>query len=410
MHQLIQACRSCGARELEAILSLGETPLADALVEAARLEEPEPFYPLEIAFCASCSLVQLLQTVSAETLFTQDYPYYSSFSDALVEHARLNAERLIDAERLGEHSLVVELASNDGYLLRHFAKQGVPVLGIDPAEGPARAAQEAGIPTLRAFFDRDLAACLVAEGKRADVVLANNVLAHVPDLNGFVAGIGLLLEPHGVAVIEAPYVRDLIDRCEFDTIYHEHHCYFSVTALRELFARHGLVLSRVEHYPVHGGSLRLFVRREGEPDETVRGYLADEAEHGLVAAGYYRDFAARVAGVKEGLLALLAALKAEGARIAAYGAAAKGATLLNYVGVGTETIDYVVDRNVHKQGRYMPGVRLPIADPARLLSDRPDYVLLLAWNFADEILAQQDAYRRAGGRFIVPVPEPKVLR
>jgi SAM-dependent methyltransferase len=409
MHELIQVCRSCGASGLEPILDLGETPLADALVEESRLEAPEPFYPLQVAFCAACSLVQLLQTVSAETLFTQDYPYYSSFSDAVVEHARRNAERLIDAERLGEDSLVVELASNDGYLLRHFAKQGVPVLGIDPAEGPARAAREAGIPTLCAFFDGDLAACLVAEGKRADVVLGNNVLAHVPDLNGFVAGIGLLLAPHGVAVIEAPYVRDLIDRCEFDTIYHEHHCYFSVTALRQLFARHGLVLERVEHYPVHGGSLRLFVRRQGEPDETVRRYLADEREHGLVGAGYYRDFAARVEGVKAALLTLLAKLKAEGARIAAYGAAAKGATLLNYVGVGTETIEYVVDRNVHKHGRYMPGVRLPIADPARLLDDRPDYVLLLAWNFADEILAQQDAYRRAGGRFIVPVPTPKVL-
>ena len=409
MHELIQAGRSCGASGLEPILDLGETPLADALVEASRLEEPEPTYPLQVAFCAACSLAQLLQTVSAETLFTQDYPYYSSFSDALVEHARRNAERLVDEEGLGEDSLVVELASNDGYLLRHFAKQGVPVLGIDPAEGPARAAREAGIPTLRAFFDRDLAACLVAEGKRADVVLANNVLAHVPDLNGFVAGIGLLLAPHGVAVIEAPYVRDLIDRCEFDTIYHEHHCYFSVTALQQLFARHGLVLARIEHYPVHGGSLRLFVRGRGEPDQTVRRYLAEEVEHGLVEAGYYRDFAARVEGVKHGLLELLARLRAGGARIAAYGAAAKGVTLLSYVGVGAETIEYVVDRNVHKQGRYMPGVRLPIADPARLLADRPDYVLLLAWNFADEILAQQDAYRRAGGRFIVPVPTPKVL-
>jgi SAM-dependent methyltransferase len=409
MHEQIQACRSCGAGGLEPILDLGETPLADALVEQARLGEPEPCYPLGIAFCAACSLVQLLQTVPAETLFTQDYPYYSSFSDAVAEHSRRNARRLVDAERLGGHSLVVELASNDGYLLRHFADQGVPVLGVDPAEGPARAAREAGIPTLQAFFGRDLAACLVAEGERADVVLANNVLAHVPDLNGFVAGIGLLLARDGVAVVEAPYVRDLIDRCEFDTIYHEHHCYFSVTALQRLFARHGLVLARVEHYPVHGGSLRLFVRRGGRPDQTVRRYLAEEVEHGLVGAGYYRDFAARVAGVKRGLLALLAGLRADGARIAAYGAAAKGATLLNYVGVGAGTIEYVVDRNVHKQGRYMPGARLPIADPARLLSDHPGYVLLLAWNFAEEVLAQQDAYRRAGGRFVVPVPEPRVL-
>jgi SAM-dependent methyltransferase len=409
MHELIQACRSCGASGLAQILDLGETPLADALVEEDRLGEPEPRYPLGVAFCAACSLVQLLQTVPAETLFTRDYPYYSSFSDALAEHSRRNAERLIDAEHLGEDSLVVELASNDGYLLRHFAKHGVPVLGIDPADGPVRVAREAGIPTLQAFFGRDLAASLVAEGKRADVVVANNVLAHVPDLNGFVAGMGLLLAPDGVAVIEAPYVRDMIERCAFDTIYHEHHCYFSVTALQRLFARHGLVLARIEHYPVHGGSLRLFVRRQGQPDGTVRRYLAEEVERGLVEAGHYRDFAARVEGVKRGLQELLARLRADGARIAAYGAAAKGVTLLNYVGVGAETIGYVVDRNVHKQGRYMPGVRLPIADPARLLGDRPDYLLLLAWNFADEILAQQDAYRRAGGRFILPVPVPRVL-
>jgi hypothetical protein len=224
-----------------------------------------------------------------------------------------------------------------------------------------------------------------------------------------VAGIGVLLAERGVAVIEAPYVRDLIDRCEFDTIYHEHLCYFSVTALDRLFARHQLVLSRVEHYPLHGGSLRLYVRPGGEPDETVQGYLASEAEHGLDEVGYYRDFATRVEQVKHDLLALLGKLKASGARIAAYGAAAKGATLLNYAGIGAETIDYVVDRNVHKQGRYMPGVRLPIADPARLVADQPDYVLLLAWNFADEILAQQQAYLRAGGRFVVPVPEPAVL-
>jgi SAM-dependent methyltransferase len=409
MHQVISACRSCGTGGLHPILSLGETPLADALVDPARLDKPEASYPLEVAFCAACSLVQLKQTVSPETLFTQDYPYYSSFSDTLVSHARRNAERLITDEGLDQHSLVVELASNDGYLLRHFAEQGVPVLGIDPAEGPASAAQEAGIPTLCAFFDRELAACLVAEGKRAEVVLANNVLAHVPDLNGFVAGIGVLLAGSGVAVIEAPYVRDLIDRCEFDTIYHEHLCYFSVTALNRLFARHGLVLSRVEHYPLHGGSLRLYVRPGGEPDDTVRRYLAEEAEHGLDMVGYYRDFAARVEQVKHDLLALLGKLKASGARIAAYGAAAKGATLLNYVGIGSETLDYVVDRNVHKQGRFMPGVRLPIADPARLVADQPDYVLLLAWNFADEILAQQQAYLRAGGRFVVPVPEPAVL-
>jgi SAM-dependent methyltransferase len=409
VYEVVRGCRSCGSVALEPILSLGETPLADGLVDPSTGNGAEPRYPLDVAFCTECSLVQLLETVSPEVLFDEDYPYYSSFSDELLEHSRDNALRLIEERGLDARSLVIELASNDGYLLRNFAERGIPVLGIDPAPGPAAAADAIGIPTLRAFFGDDLARELRDQGKRADVVIANNVLAHVPDLNGFVAGIATVLKPEGVAVIEAPYVKDLIDRCEFDTIYHEHLCYFSVSALVPLFARHGLSLNRVEHYPIHGGSLRLFIEPSERPQESVRRFLEEERRSGLVDVEYYRAFSSRVAAVQESLRTLLGSLKAEGKRIAGYGAAAKGATLLNSTGVGGDLLDFVVDRNVHKQGKYMPGLRIPIRDPSHLLEARPDYLLLLAWNFKDEIIRQQDAYRQQGGRFIVPIPSPTVV-
>jgi SAM-dependent methyltransferase len=305
--------------------------------------------------------------------------------------------------------LVVELASNDGYMLRNFADRRIPVLGIDPAPGPAEAARAAGLPTLEVFFGEDVARGLRSEGTRADVVIANNVLAHVPDLNGFVEGIRIVLKDDGVAVIEAPYVKDLIDRCEFDTIYHEHLCYYSVSALVPLFSRHGLTLQRVEHHPIHGGSLRLFAGTGGESEDSVRAYLEEERRAGLTEARYYRDFAARVRAIQSDLLAKVTELKETGNRVAGYGAAAKGTILLNSTGLGSDLIDFVVDRNVHKQGRYVPGVRIPIDGPERLLADMPDYVLLLAWNFTDEILAQQEEYRRRGGRFLIPVPEPVVV-
>jgi SAM-dependent methyltransferase len=310
---------------------------------------------------------------------------------------------------LGPESLVVELASNDGYMLKNFKQRGIPVLGIDPAEGPAGAAETAGIPTLREFFTADVARRLRAEGRRADVVIANNVLAHVPDLNGFVEGIGILLADSGVAVIELPYVKDLVEHCEFDTIYHEHLCYFSVTALDRLFARHGLCLNHVEQLAIHGGSLRLYVERRPKRAEGVSGLLDEEARIGLDRFAYYQGFARRVQTIRESLLGLLRDLKRDGKRVAAYAAAAKGATLINYVGIGTDLVDYVVDRNTHKQGCYMPGQHLPIRPPERLLEDLPDYVLLLAWNFADEIMRQQAQYLEHGGAFIVPVPTPKVI-
>lgn len=402
-------CRSCGRRGLAAVLDLGPMPPSDRLLTPAMLHEPEPRFGLEVAFCPDCTLMQILETVPPETLFGEHYVYYSSFSEALLEHARHHAERLIRERRLDGRSQVVELASNDGYLLRHFVRAGVPALGIDPAPAQARAANEAGVPTRCAFFTAELAERLVAEGVQADVVIANNVLAHVADTNGFVRGIARILKPDGVAVIEVPYVRELIEKCEFDTIYHEHLCYFSVTALDALFRRHGLWLSEIERLTIHGGSLRLYVSPRAPDRPGVEAMLREEREAGLTDAAFYAAFGARVARLRERLRSLLDELRRRGKRVAGYGAAAKGTIMLNYVGLDRAWVEFVVDRNVHKHGRSMPGVHVPVLPVGALCERMPAYTLLLAWNFRDEILAQQEAYRRRGGKFIVPVPRVEVV-
>lgn len=403
------ACRSCRGPRLRTFLDLGRTPLADRLVPADEADAPEPAFPLRVALCEACSLVQITETVAPHVLYEQAYPYYSSFSPELLDHSRANVLDLVASRRLDGGSLVVEVASNDGYLLRNYVELGIPVLGIDPAQGPVAAALDAGVPTRLAFFGRDCAASLAAEGIAADVIHANNVLAHVPDLNGFVASIAGLLKPDGVAVIEAPYLERLIEHCEFDTIYHEHLCYFSVTALDKLFRRHGLHLNEIKHLAIHGGSLRLYVEHAERVGASVADQLEHERRRGIDGLDYYREFSARVDVLKGELLALLRRLKSEGASIAAYGAAAKGATMINVAGIGRDVIDFVVDRNVHKHGKLMPGQHLEILPTSALLERRPDYVLLLAWNFADEILEQQDEYRAKGGRFIVPVPKPAIV-
>jgi SAM-dependent methyltransferase len=407
-------CRSCGHEGLELILSLGQTPLANRLLTASHVKEFEPRYPLDLYFCGTCSLVQIGETIRPEELFSE-YAYFSSFAETTLIWARELATRLVAQRSLGPKSLVVELASNDGYLLQYYREHGVPVLGVEPAGNIAHYARERGIPTLCEFFGSELAARLVSEGSRCDVIHANNVLAHVPDLNGFVAGICNLLKPDGMAVIEVPYVVDLIERVEFDTIYHEHLCYFSLTSLNRLFTRNGLAITDVEQIEAHGGSVRLFLQRNDgagfstAPAATFRDMIEMEDRAGVLRFEYFQDFGKRVENLKSELTRLLRDLKASGLRIAAYGASAKGATMLNYCQIGRDVLDYVVDRSTAKQGLFTPGTHLPILDPNALLESRPDYVLLLTWNFADEILQQQIAYRQAGGRFILPIPTPRIV-
>lgn len=403
-------CRSCGSESGRLILDLGVQPLANNLLTAADLAKPEPRFPLRVAVCEACWLLQITDIVPPVELFSE-YLYFSSFSDALLRHSAEAVAGHLREFRLGAESFVVEIASNDGYLLKNFVAAGVPCLGIEPAANIAKVARERGIETLCRFFGTETAGQLASAGRQADLILGNNVFAHAPDTNDFVAGLARLLKPGGRVALEFPYACDLVEHVEFDTVYHEHVFYFTLTALVPLFARHGLEIFDVRRLPIHGGSLRLYAARPGTHPvtPTVGALLAEERAKGVPSPRYYDDFADRVRRIREDLQKLVRELKAAGKSVAAYGASAKGSTLLNFYGLGADVLDFVADRSTAKQGRLTPGTHLPIVGPEELTRRRPDYALLLTWNFAEEILRQQQAYRDAGGKFIVPLPEVRIV-
>jgi nucleoside-diphosphate-sugar epimerase/SAM-dependent methyltransferase len=403
------SCISCDQVGMTPILDLGLMPLSDGLLQEAQLSRPESLMPLRLGLCPSCGLAQLLEVRPAQEMFGPDYVYFSSVSQTLLEHSSLHASSLMETLGLGAESLVVEIASNDGYMLRNFRDAGIPVLGIDPAPEPARKAIALGIDTINDFFGEALAQRLAGEGRRADLVIANNVIAHVEDQNDVVAGIAALLKPEGRVVVEFPYVRDLIEQGQFDTIYHEHRCYFSVDSARTLFERHGLHLNDVVRVPIHGGSLRLTFGKVAHATPAVAEILDEEARIGLHEPAFFDDFARKVRAFRNDARRMIEQMKASGSRIAGYGAAAKGTIMLNYLGLDSSVIEYVVDRNPLKQGRYMPGVRVPVVGPERLSDAPPDVLMILPWNFRDEIVAQQQEFVGRGGRILVPIPDLEIV-
>lgn len=408
----ILECRGCGSARLKTFLDLGRTPLADALVTDEVLADPsrEEYFQLSVAFCPECALVQITEDVEPEKLFVDNYLYFSSFSDHLLQHSRDHAQNLIRERSLSADSLVVELASNDGYLLKNFVDEGIPAVGFDPAPDQAEAARAIGVPTLEEFFGLDAARRLRADRGPADVIIANNVMAHIPDPNDFVAGMAHLLARDGIITVENPSVWDLVDRCAFDTIYHEHFFYHSCLSVKALVERHGLHLNHVEYFPdLHGGTNRWHIGHLDAPTEHLRERLRAEQSAGLDDFSFYEGFGQRVDALRAELLEVLRRLRDDGVVVAAYGAAAKGATMLNATGITTDLVQYVVDRNPHKQGRYMPGTHQPIVGPEVLVDDPPGVLLLLAWNFANEIMAQQSEFAARGGRFLIPVPNPELV-
>ena len=404
----VLVCRSCAGPAPVPFLTLGRLAVANRLpTDPSAVEER---FLLEVGFCPSCALVQLTHALPADAVFDDDYPYFSSYSEGLVRHAREHVEQLIASRGLGFRSLVVEVASNDGYLLQHVVAAGVRAVGVEPTPGPAAAARERNVPTVQAFFGRGLAAELVAEHGHADVVVANNVMAHVPDLDDFVGGLADLVAEDGVVTVENHGVGALLAQCAFDTIYHEHYCYFSTIAVDALVRRHGLRLVHVEEFPaLHGGTLRWHLARAGEASPAVAAQLGAERAQGLDQLSAYAGFGKRVTALQGDLREELARRKGAGQAIAAYGAAAKGATLLGSTGIDVTTVDFVVDRNEHKQGHYLPGTGIPVLPVEALLERRPDVVLLLAWNVAEEVVRQQQAYLEAGGAFLLPVPEVRTM-
>lgn len=404
-------CLGCREGLPALVLDLGRMPLANSYVDPAASDGDEERLPLSISYCQRCNLVQLDGPVSPNKLFSE-YSYFSSYSELFVAHARHMAEELTARFNLDSNSRVLEIASNDGYLLQFFKQRGIQVLGIEPASNIARVAQLKGIPTLNRFFGSDTIEEIRQAFGRADLIVGNNVLAHVPSINEFLASVTLCLNDKGTAVFELPYVRDLLEQVQFDTIYHEHVFYYSLTAIAQLVSRAGLQVTDVSRQPIHGGSLRIYLNRTGvcpaQPE--VLTILQEEHRLGLDTEHCYRSFGSHVDALKRRLLSMLQRMKAHGKRLAAYGAPAKGNTLLNYCGISSDLLEFTVDRNPHKQGLLLPGSHIPILPPAELIKRHPDYVLLLPWNIAEEIIEQQSEYLRTGGQFIVPIPEPRVVQ
>ena len=405
-------CRGCGEQLTETFADLGLTPFANSYVQSSATERMEPFYPLHAYVCGSCFLVQLAEFETPQAIFG-DYLYFSSFSDSWLQHAERYADAMISRFGLGQEDLVVEVASNDGYLLQYFARSGIPVLGVDPAANVAQSAVTKGIPTEVAFFGAETAKRLSDAGRAPRLMTANNVLAHVPDLHDFIEGFRLLLAPDGVATFEFPHLLRLMEDNQFDTIYHEHFSYLSGLVVRDLFAAHGLTMFDVEHLPTHGGSLRIYVRHTDNQalpiTSAVERLIASEREAGLDRIEAYREFAQKVVDVKCSLLDFLMSARREGKWVAAYGAPAKGNTLLNYCGVGPDLVRFTVDRSPHKQTMLLPGTRIPIRSPEAIREARPDYVLILPWNLRQEIAEQMSEVKSWGGKFVVPIPRVEIF-
>jgi len=407
-----RGCLFCGTALRHTFVDLGMSPLCESYVPEEKLNHMEPFYPLHVYVCDQCFLVQLQEYVSPAEIFTE-YAYFSSYADSWVEHMRRYADMITGRLDLGRESLVVEVASNDGYLLQHFVKKGIPVLGIEPAANVARVAAEKGIPTLVRFFGEETARQLRAEGVQADLVCGANVLAQVPHPNDFVRGLQVLLKPRGVVTIEFPHLMRLMQESQFDTIYHEHFSYFSFLSAEKIFAAQGLTLFDVEELPTHGGSLRIYARHAGDTTKPVSERAQElrrrEMDAGLLRLETYASFGEQVKETKRKLLEFLIEARRGGKTVVGYGAPGKGNTLLNYCGVRTDFINFTVDRSAYKQGKFLPGTHIPIHPPERIREARPDYVLILPWNFKDEIVQQMAYIREWGGKFVVPIPEVRVL-
>jgi len=405
-------CRFCAGRADRVFVDLGMSPLCESFLTAEQLNQVEPFYPLRVYVCPRCFLVQLGEYVSPEHIFTE-YAYFSSYSTSWVEHARLYTEMIRRRLGLTAESLVIELASNDGYLLQHFVTAGIPVLGIEPAVNVAEAARRKNVPTRVCFFGTEKAREMAAAGEQADLLVGNNVLAQVPDLNDFVAGMRIALKPGGVVTMEFPHLMRLMEGNQFDTIYHEHFSYFSLLTVEQIFAAHGLVLFDVEEIPTHGGSLRIYARHAGDATRAVGPSVSElrerEQRAGLDRIETYGAFEEQVKETKRKLLEFLIGVRRRNKTVAAYGAPGKGNTLLNYCGIRTDLVDYAVDRNPYKHYRFLPGTHIPIYPPERIQQTRPDFVLILPWNLRQEIMTQLSFIREWGGQFVVPIPEVQVF-